>query len=768
MYGDNQKKKKSGGNAPLERSRWITPFWCCYIIGLVIVALYFVHIAKGIPTIEQLERDIDKNQQATIVYGADGVTELGRYYFENRSNCRYADLSPNLVHALVATEDARFYKHCGVDFKALARVAFGIVTRSRGGGSTITQQLAKNMYPRDPNVSVIKSKLQEWVVAIKLEREYSKDEILTLYLNTVDFSHQAMGIETAAHRYFGTTPGELTVEEAAVLVGMLKAPGDYDPLRHPEASERRRNTVIGQMRKYGYLTRAESDSAKAIPLSMANYTYESHSSGHATYFREYLRGYLDTLLQKKEYLKSNGEPYNLYKDGLKIYTTIDPTMQRYAEEAVDEHVKRTLQPAFFKEQRRNKNAPFYNLSTEQTQKIMKSAMRNSPRYRAMINSGMSKAAVEKSFHKKVQMRILAEDGIHRKDTTMTPYDSIRYMKSFLQCGFMAMESTSGKVKAYVGGVNYEAFQYDHVMSSRRQVGSTFKPYVYACAMESSGGELDPCSMVPNEPFYDAATGWKVGTTYSGASSLSLKEALARSLNNVSAYLITNKTTPGAVKEFVGRLGIDTSALPAVPSIALGACELTLFEQVGAINCFPNQGVYVEPYFIVKICDKNGKVIYEKKPQKRDAMNSLLAFQTVSLMRGVVEHGTGARLKTTYGLTFPVAGKTGTTNRHSDAWFVGYTPMLTCGVWVGCDDRSAHFSSMANGQGARAAMPVFGLFMKKCYGDSKLPYKKIVAKSSASDPRYEFKKPARGDIDACGCTPHTETNVAVETEPQIDF
>ena len=366
------------------------------------------------------------------------------------------------------------------------------------------------------------------------------------------------------------------------------------------------------------------------------------------------------------------------------------------------------------------------------------------------------------------MRILAQDGIHQKDTFMTPYDSIRYMKSFLQCGFMAMESTSGKVKAYVGGVNYEAFQFDHVMSSRRQVGSTFKPYVYACAMESSGGELDPCSMVPNENFHDAATGWNVKATYTGASSITLKDALARSLNNVSAYLITHRTTPGAVKEFISRLGIDTSLVPAVPSIALGACELTLFEQVGAINCFPNQGVYVEPYFIVKICDKNGKVIYEKKPQKRDAMSSLLAYQTVCLMRGVVEHGTGARLKSAYGLKFPIAGKTGTTNRHSDAWFVGYTPMLTCGVWVGCDDRSAHFSSMANGQGSRAAMPVFGLFMKKCYSDKNLPYQKIVARHSATDPRYEFKKPARGDIDACGCRARTDTLVAVQPESKIDF
>lgn len=765
MYGNkNQKKKKS---APLQRSRLIVPFWCCYIVGVLVVALYFVHIAREIPTVEQLEHDIDKNQQATVVYAADGTTELGRYYFENRSNCRYSDLSPNLIHALVATEDARFYKHSGIDFRALVRVAVGMVTHSKGGGSTLTQQLAKNMYPRDSKTSIVKSKLQEWVVAVKLEREYSKDEILTLYLNTVDFSHQAMGIETAAHRYFSTTPAELTVEQAAVLVGMLKAPGNFDPLRHPEASENRRNTVIGQMKKYDYLTKHEADSIKAIPLDMGHYTYESHTSGHATYFREYLRGYLDTLLQQKEFLKNNGEAYNIYKDGLKIYTTIDPVMQKYAEEAVNEHVVSYLQPAFFKEQGRNKNAPFYNLSAEQTQKIMSSAMKNSTRYRSMAAAGVPKKQIEQSFHKPVRMRILAADGKGMKDTTLTPYDSIRYMKSFLQCGFMAMESATGKVKAYVGGVNYEAFQFDHVMTSRRQVGSTFKPYVYACSMECSDGTLDPCSMVPNTSFYDPVTHWSVGMTYTGASSLTLKEALSRSLNNVSAYLITNRTTPGAVKEFVGRCGIDTSKLPAVPAIALGACELTLFEQVGAINCFPNQGVYVEPYFIVKICDKNDNVIYEKRPEKRDAMSQVLAYQTVSLMRGVVEHGTGARLKTTYGLNFPVAGKTGTTNNHSDAWFVGYTPMLTCGVWVGCDDRSAHFSSMANGQGARAAMPVFGYFMKKCYSDEKLPYNRIVAKHDAGDPRYEFLKPEGADIDACGC--HlTKEVVAEQQESTIVF
>ncbi|MBR1990898.1 MAG: transglycosylase domain-containing protein [Bacteroidales bacterium] len=755
MYGSKSSKKKAvSGKTNLERSKLIVPFWCLYVLCVAVVVVYFLSLANDddIANVYELQERIDTTYQASIVYASDGVTELGRYYYDNRSNCHFRDISPNMINALIATEDARYYDHCGIDFRALVRVAFGLFTGGRGGGSTITQQLAKNMYDREPG-NLVKSKLKEWILALRLEREYSKEEIITLYLNTVDFSHQAMGIETAAHRYFSTTPKDLTVEQAAMLVGMLKAPGNFDPIAHPEASQTRRNVVIGQMNKYDFLTDSQADSIKNIPLSMDNYTYESHTTGKATYFREYLRGYLDTLIcsRTSKYLKPNGEPYNLYKDGLRIYTTIDVTMQKYAEEAVYEHIKKDLQPKFFAQQRRNKNAPFYNLSAEQTQKLMKGAIKNSTRYRLAVTGGKAPAEAEKEFYRPVKMRILAEDGVHQKDTTLTPYDSIRYMKSFLQCGFMAMEPTSGQIKAYVGGVNYEAFQYDHVMSSRRQVGSTFKPYVYASAMDGSGGMLSPCTMVPNTSVYEPKTGWSVAATYKGASSLSLKEALARSLNNVSAYLITKGgTSPQAVKQLIGGMGIDTSKVPAVPSIALGACELTLYEQVGAINCFPNQGEYVKPYFIVKICDKNDHLIYEEKPRMNDPMSQLLAFQTVCLMRGVVEHGTGYRLKTTYGLNFPIAGKTGTTNNHSDAWFVGYSPMLTCGVWVGCDDRSAHFNSMANGQGSRAAMPVFGLFMKKVYSDPNLPYAAVIAKHDPNDPRYEFLKPEGANVDANGC------------------
>lgn len=768
MYGNTQKKSKvKSSSKKLQRSKLIVPFWCLYFTMILIIVGVFVLIARTIPTVEQLEKDIQQNQLATIVYASDG-TELGRYFYENRSNCRYADLSENILNALIATEDARFYRHAGIDFRALGRVAVGVVTDLKnGGGSTITQQLAKNLYGRKADENLVLSKLKEWIVAVKLEREYSKDEIITLYLNTVDFSHQAMGIETAAQRYFSTTPKDLTVEQSALLIGMLKAPGNYNPLVHPEAATNRRNVVINQMQKYSYITRAQADSICEIPIDMSNYTPVSHSTGRATYFREYLRTYLTELLSRKENLKKNGDKYNIYTDGLKIYTTIDPRMQEYAEQAVSEHVVEQLQPIFFKQLERNDNAPFYGLSEEQTYNIMLDAMKQTTRYKNLKDNGLSDREIVQAFKKKTKMKILARDGKRQTDTLLSPYDSIRYMKSFLQCGFMAMETTTGKIKAYVGGMNFEAFQYDHVMGSRRQVGSTFKPYVYASAMENSNGELDPCSYVPNTSVsvrLPEGNVWSIPVSkYKPNQQILLREALAQSLNNVSAYLISKPEygRQHAVIELVRKMGI-TSPIPEVPSICLGACELTLYEQVGAINCFANEGVYIEPYFITKICDKNDNVIYTAKPEKHEAMSQLLAFQTVNLMRGVVQHGTGYRLISEYKLNFPLAGKTGTTNNHSDSWFVGYTPMLTCGVWVGCDDRSAHFTSMAYGQGARAAMPVFGRFMNKCYNDPKLPYYDVVKAAKGDDPRYTFKAPDGFIGNEYGCLPQDDTKEITTT------
>ncbi len=769
------KTKKTSGSKGKLTKKGIIIFWSVYLF-LVIgfgggLALTFYILSKNIPSLEQLQKDIADNQQATIVYDASGA-EMGRYFVENRSNCRYADLSPNIVHALIATEDARFYDHSGIDFRALGRVAAGLLFHSdNGGGSTITQQLAKNLYPRKKGVSLVKSKLQEWIVATMLEREYSKDEILTMYLNTVDFSHQAMGIETAAHRYFNTTPKELTVEQSALLVGMLKAPGSYNPRANPDKAKGRRNVVISQMEKYGFISEADCKKYQQKPLVL-HFMQEDHTTGQATYFREYVRTYLQDFFNDPAHFKPNGTPYNIYTDGLKIYTTIDSTMQAYAERAVyehfyvydDVHKVSGLQARFNKEQQSNPNHPFYKLSAEQTQRILNTAKYCSDRYRTAVAAHKTDAEIEKEFNTKVKMLLPCQDGSGaRQEVTMTPYDSIRYMKSFLQCGFMAMETNTGRIKAYVGGVNYEVSQFDHVMLSQRQVGSTFKPYVYATAMENSNGELTPCSYVPNEVVRVPRPGgvvWTVGRQYTGASSLTLKEALARSLNNVSARLITTPEYggPAAVVDLVKKMGIK-SKIDTVPAICLGAVDLTLCEQVGAINCFPNQGVYVEPYFIAKICDRDGNVIYEAHPEKHDAMSQLLAFQTASMMRGVVEHGTGARLKSSawYNLNFPVAGKTGTTNNHSDAWFVGYTPMLTVGVWVGCDDRSAHFRSMDNGQGGRAAMPIFGKFMKYCYSDPNLPYYEVVQRHDDSDPRYTFAPPDGYSASEYGCQPDAAAN-----------
>lgn len=718
----------------------------------VIILLMFILVSLGwigyMPSFTELENP--EANLATEVISSDGVL-LGTYYLENRSNCKYNDLSQSLKDALIATEDSRFYKHSGVDLRALLRVAGGVITfHHKGGGSTITQQLAKNLFPRDQKMNKVKLvffKFKEWVVATKLERKYSKDEILAMYFNTVDFGNNAVGIKSAARTYFDKSPSEINTEEAAILVGMLKAPTQYSPRRHYQAALTRRNVVLGQMKKYGYLTKDQCDSLKELPIDLSKFKSQAHYAGLATYFREYLRIYL------KEWCRENPRPdgsrYDIYCDGLKIYTTIDSRMQRHAEAAVKEHVCDYLQPLFFNHIKGANNAPFVNLSEEQTDKILWNAVKQSERYDRMKDAGKSDAEIRAAFNKKVKMRIYTYQG--EKDTTMSPMDSIRYIKSFLQCGMMCMESHTGHVKAYVGGTDYEHFQFDHVKLSKRQVGSTFKPYVYTIAMQS--GEFDPCTMVPNVPVTIESGGgpWtpKNSGGYKEGQMLPLREALAHSLNQVSAYLM-KRYGPHAVVELVRSMGM-TSEIPEVPAICLGACELSLYEQVGAINCFPNQGVYVEPVFITKICDKDGNVIFTKVPKTNEAIDQITAFKTVRLMQGVVDYGTGGRLRGQYKLDFPLAGKTGTTDNQSDGWFVGYTPLLTCGVWVGCEDRSAHFRSTALGQGARTALPVFGLFMQKVYGDSQLPYHAIVtAPDRWSKSGYDFTVPESYIGDPSGC------------------
>ena len=751
MYNGSKKQKSSDkGNG--GRSRWIKPFWICYFSIIGLLALLFILISLGwigyMPSFTELENP-DANL-ATEVISADGEL-LGTYYLENRSNCKYKDLSQPLKDALIATEDSRFYRHSGVDAKALFRVASGVLTFHRkGGGSTITQQLAKNLFPRDQKMNKIKLvffKFKEWVVATKLERKYSKDEILAMYFNTVNFGNNAVGIKSAARTYFNKQPDEINTEEAALLVGMLKAPTQYSPRRHYQAALGRRNVVLGQMNKYGYLSQTDLDSIKELPIDLSNFRSQAHYAGLATYFREYLRQFLKEWSRQNP--KQDGSYYDIYCDGLKIYTTIDSRMQKHAEEAVEEHVCNYLQPLFFEHIKNAKNAPFVNLSEEQTDRILWAAVKQSERYDRMKDAGATDEEIRAAFNKKVKMSIFTYKG--PKDTIMSPFDSIRYLKSFLQCGLMCMEANTGRVKAYVGGTNYEQFQFDHVKLSKRQVGSTFKPYVYTVAMQS--GEFDPCTMVPNVPVTITTPGgtWTPRNSggYREGQMIPLREALAHSLNQVSAYIM-KRYGPHAVIELVRAMGI-TSDIPEVPAICLGACELTLYEQVGAINCFPNQGVYVEPVFITKICDKDGNVIYNYVPKSNEAIDQITAFKTVRLMQGVVDYGTGGRLRGQYKLSFPLAGKTGTTDNQSDGWFVGYTPLLTCGVWVGCEDRSAHFRTTALGQGARTALPVFGLFMQKVYGDPKLPYYAVVnSENKSAQSGYSFTIPESYIGDPSGC------------------
>ncbi|MCL2291028.1 MAG: transglycosylase domain-containing protein [Bacteroidetes bacterium] len=700
------------------------------------------------PSFSELENP--QTNLATEVYSSDGEL-LGKYYLENRSPCKYDDLSPHLISALKATEDVRFEKHSGIDVRALGRVFAGVVTRSnKGGGSTLTQQLAKNLFPRDPGAGKFKTiftKLKEWVVATKLEREYSKNEILAMYLNTVDFGNNSMGIKSAAATYFNKTPADLTVEESALLVGMLKAPTRYSPKRNPVASLNRRNTVLHQLHKYNYLTKSEYDSIQELPIDLSQFATQHHATGIATYFREYLRLWLAEWCRNNP--KSDGSYYDIYKDGLKIYTTIDSRMQRHAERAVQEHICNVLQPRFFQHIKGQRNAPFSNITEKETQRILDAGMRRSERYALMKDDGATEEEIKQVFATKVKMKILTWDR-GMVDTLMSPIDSIRYMKSFLHCGMMAMDVNSGHIKAYVGGVNYQYFQFDHVKLSKRQVGSTFKPYVYAVAMQS--GEYSPCTMVPNVPVtFQLPEGgtWtpRNSSDYKNGMMLPLNEALAASLNYVSAYLM-KQFGPQAVINLIRNMGV-TSGIPAVPSIALGACEMSLYEQVGAINCFPNQGVYVEPTFVTRICDNNGSTIYKYVPKTNEAMDQITAFKTAKLMQGVVDYGTGGRLRSQYKLNFPLAGKTGTTDNHSDGWFVGYTPVLTAGVWVGCEDRAAHFRTIDLGQGARTAMPVFALFMQKCYEDPALPYHKIISEGGKY-PGYNFTIPAAYTGDPSGC------------------
>ncbi len=728
----NRGKKTSPGKKTASSGKY-RKLWKIFAGIWIFIFLFFTMLSLGwlgfMPSFEELENP--RSNLASEVISCDGEI-LGFIGIENRSNVSFSEIDSNLIHALIATEDARFYEHSGIDMRSLGRVLVKTVigrNSNSGGGSTLTQQLAKNLFPRErkSKIGIMYSKFKEWVVAAKLEHNYSKNEILAMYLNTVDFGSNAFGIKTAAKTFFNTTPTELKIEQSAVLVGLLKAPSAYSPIMNPENSKRRRNVVLSQMAKYDYISQEVCDSLQQLPLDMSRYTLQTHNEGTATYFREYIREYMKKWC--KDHKKPDGENYDVHKDGLRIYTTIDSRMQRYAEEAVAEHMGNDIQPAFFKEiSRRRNKSPFVNLSSEQVEKYLLRSMRESDRYLDMKEAGYSEKEIRKAFDQKVRMRVFAWKGgkPDYKDTLMSPWDSLLYYKSFLNVGLMSVEPGTGYVKAYVGGINYRHFKFDNVTGSRRQVGSTFKPFVYACAMRNG---LCPNSEVPNsEVCFENTDG--EGTDWCPKNSnnarvdemVTLRWALANSVNYVSAYLMKYHTNPSEVIELVRKMGIK-SDIPAVPAICLGTSDLSVAEMAGAMATFPNHGEYVEPIFITRIEDNKGIVLATFTPDRNDALDEQTSYFVVELMKGVVDGGTGGRLRYKYKLEYPLAGKTGTTQNNSDAWFIGMTPKLVTAVWIGGEVRSIHFNSMTYGQGAAAALPIFGLYMKKIYEDPKIGFYK---------------------------------------------
>jgi penicillin-binding protein 1A len=715
-------QNKSSNKKTSKSSSYIKGMWKTFIGFLVLLFLFFFFLSLGwlgfMPSFEELENP--KSNLASEVYSADGEL-LGYIGIQNRSNVQYSELPKCLIDALIATEDVRYYKHSGIDLRSLFRVLGKTVltaNKGSGGGSTISQQLAKNLFPREQKtkIGLIYSKLKEWVVAIKLERNYTKEEILTMYLNTVDFGSNTFGIKTASRTFFDKLPSELKVEEAAVLVGLLKAPTAYNPIRRTERSTERRNIVLNQMAKYNFIDKAEADKLRQTPIDISKYNPQSHDEGIATYFRENIRNYLKEW--GKTHKKPNGEPYDVHKDGLRIYTTIDSRMQRYAEEAVREHFK-TLQKQFFAHTKGYKNAPFTGVSNQEIDNAYMQSMRNSDRYRNMKLEGFSEKDIIKEFKKKVEMRVFTWQG--SKDTVMSPWDSLRYYKFFLNTGVVSIEPQTGHVKVYVGGINYKYFKFDNAVMGRRQVGSTFKPFVYASAMKDN--ELSPCFELPNIPVtfedFDNWTPQNSSTSREGEM-VTLKWALANSINYISANLIKNYTTPHSVISLVRKMGIN-SPIPPYPSISLGTSDLSVIEMAQAMATFANKGTHIEPIFITKITDNKGVVLDATKPKSNVALDEQTAYLVIDLMKGVVQSGTGSRLRYIYNLNSVIAGKTGTTDNNSDGWFIGINPKLATAVWVGGELRSIHFRSTAMGQGAAMALPVYGLFMKRCEKDKQLKF-----------------------------------------------
>lgn len=741
-------------------------FWKIFFYILGGLTLFFLFASWGLfgsmPSFEDLENP-DSNL-ATEIIASDGVT-IGKFYNENRTPIKYADLPKHLVNALVATEDERFYEHSGIDGRGTMRAVLSVGTS--GGASTLTQQLAKLLFHGEGSHFLplrIIQKAKEWIIAIRLERQYTKNEIIAMYFNKADFVNTAVGIRSAAKVYFGKEPRDLTITESAMLVGMLKNPSLFNPIRRIEKVTARRNVVLGQMVKNNFLPENQKEVLEKEPIVL-HFQPESHTDGIGTYFREYLREFMKNWV--KDNKKSDGTEYDIYKDGLKIYTTIDSRMQTYAEEAVHQHLP-NLQTELAAQQKENKNAPFVNISDAETKKLLDKAMRGSERWRVMSAEDKAEDDIIRSFSVKTKMKVFTWKG--ERDTVMTPLDSIRYYKSFLQTGMMAMEPNTGHIKVWVGGINYKYFQYDHVGQGARQVGSTFKPFVYATAIEQLN--MSPCDSIIDSPFmihkgrHNVTEDWEPRNSdnqYRGM--VTLKKALAMSINTVSAKLI-DKVGPEAVVDLTHKLGVK-SDIPAQPAIALGAVEITVHDMVAAYSTFANEGVYIKPQFITRIEDKNGVVIYEPSTESHDVLNKDIAFAVIKLLEGVTEGGSGARLRTEgggngynrvtgypYVFTNPIAGKTGTTQNQSDGWFMGMVPNLATGVWVGCEDRSARFKGITYGQGATAALPIWALFMKKCYADETLTVSKT-----------DFERPANLSIKVDCWAPPVKDTVAAEQDTE---
>lgn len=753
-------------NKATNYRKYLLLFWGIVLAGLLVVFLLFFSASSGgfgaLPTFEELENP--QTNLATEVISADGVT-IGKYAKENRTPVKFKELPKNLVNALVATEDERFYEHSGIDYIGTARA---VLKPGSGGASTITQQLAKMLFTkrasRNP-IERIKQKMKEWVVATKLETQYTKDEIIAMYLNKYDFLNQAVGIRSAARIYFGKEPKELEIQESAMLVGMLKNSSYFNPLRREAKVKQRRNVVLLQMTKNSFITEREKLDFQQLPLGI-NYTPESHDEGYATYFRTHLQKVMRTWVQKNP--KPNGEQYDIFSDGLKIFVTIDSRMQKYAEEAVSEHME-NVQSSFFKEQKSNKTAPFYDLEKDQIKGILERAKKNSERYKRLKIAGKPNKEIDKIFNTKTKMKVFTWKG--DRDTIMTPNDSIKYYKYFLRSGLLSIEPQTGHIKAWVGGINNKHFKYDAVAQQKRQVGSTFKPFVYATAINQL--RRSPCDLLPNTPYtipqgkYGIPEAWTPENSnekYGGM--LSLKDGLASSVNTISARLI-DEVGPENVVRLAKASGIETR-IQANPSIALGAVDLSLYEMVSAYSTFANKGLRVSPMIITRIEDKNGTVLKDFVPQTQEVLSEESAYVILNLLEGVTQSGSGIRLRSKwtsggkivtgfpYEFTNAIAGKTGTTQNQSDGWFMGIVPNLATGVWTGGEDRATHFAGITKGQGASMSLPSWALFMKKCYGDKTLNISK-----------EDFEKPENLSININCAEKVSEEEKDINVIPEAD-